>query len=155
MTRTKKAPKDTLETYTGHDRLWWMRFVQKRIAANSGPRGPNGHSPMLSYDWIGHVVATLFKTAFPKDGPAYDPNMRIAFLLTLVMGTWYSRVQHSKTFDPRRPKKIRRAAYESWRNSVTALLGSLISEHDDPLVFNGKPFYENPFDPKAKDGKYV
>jgi hypothetical protein len=154
VTKEKKPPKDALESYTGRDRRWWLRFVQRRIAKCSGPVQSDGHSRMTSYNWLGDVIVELVKT-LPKDGPAYDPNMRLAYLTAMVLGTWYSRVHHSKTFDPRRPKKIRRKAYESWRNAVLGLVGSLISEHDDPLVFNGKPYYENPYDPKATSGKFV
>lgn len=149
-----KKPKDALEAYTGHDRRWWMAFVQKRIASCMTPKHKDGHSRMTSYNWIADVTVEILKS-FPKDGPAYDPNMRLAYLSSLVLATWYSRVHHSKTFDPRRPKKIRQQSYETWRGNVLVLVGSLFSEYDDPFVFNGKPNYENPFDPKAKSGKFV
>lgn len=149
-----KPFKDQLEAMTGHDRLWWMWFVQKRIKACSGPKLADGHSRMTSYDWVNDVIGRLFKS-FPKDGPAYDPNMRIAYLMTYVFGVWYSRLHHGKTFDPRRPKKLRQQSYQSWHRGVMALIGAFTDESQDPLVFNGKPFYENPFDPKAKNGKFV
>jgi hypothetical protein len=152
--RKPKVSADALEAMTGHDRRWWMWFVQKRIAACSGPKEKDGHSRMTSYDWVGDVIRELFKS-FPKDGPAYDPNMRIAFLTTYVFGVWYTRLHHSKTFDPRRPKKIRQESYKSWHRSLNALFSAFTDESEDPFVFNGKPNYENPFDPKAKNGKFI
>src|SRR5258706_12689996 len=139
---------------TGHSRRWWIRFVEKRVAACSGPKWKDGHSRMTSYNWVGDVVMELFKS-FPKDGPMYDPNMRIAFLMTYVFGTWYTRLHHGKTFDPRRPKKIRQQSYNSWHRSLMMLIGSFTSEDEDPFMFNGIPNYENPFDPKTKNGKFV
>jgi hypothetical protein len=153
VAKKKPTPKDTLSAYTGHDALWWMRFVQKQIARCSGPVQKDGHSRMTSYDWVGRVIGELFKTAFPNEG-RYDPNMRIAYLTAFVLATWFSRVQHSKTFDPRRPKKDRQNAYVGWRTNVAALIDTLIDESRDPRVFNGIPLYENPFDPKTKSGKY-
>lgn len=129
-----------------------MRFVQKRIAARSGPVQKNGHAT-TSLDWVADVTNEITKS-FPKDRP-FDGNMRVAYLLAFVMGTWYSRVHHSKCFDPRRPVKIRREAYASWHRGVLALFAAMVNDEHDPVLFNGKPHYENPFDPKAKDGKFV
>ena len=152
--KEKKQPKDTLESYTGHDGVWWLRFVEKSIKKCMGPVQKDGHSRMTSYNWLNAVILELFKS-FPKDGPQYDGNMRIAFLTALVLGTWYSRVHHSKSFDPHRPKKIRQQSYASWRYAMLTLISSLIDEERDPRVFNGIPYSENPFDPKTKSGKFV
>ena len=152
--KEKKQPKDTLEAYTTHDGTWWLRFVEREIGKCMGPVQKDGHSRMTSYDWLNAVIGELFKTGFPKEG-RYDGNMRIAYLVSFVLGTWYARVHHSKAFDPHRPRKVRQDAYASWRSAVMNLVASLVDESRDPKVFNGIPFYENPFDPKTKSGKFV
>lgn len=150
--RVTKPPKDQLAALTGHDALWWMRFVQKRIGARSGPVQKDGHA-RSSLEWIADVVNEVVRT-FPTDKP-FDGNMRAAFVVSYVLGTWYSRVHHSKCFDPRRPKKLRQQVYASWRRGVVSMFESMLNEEHDPRIFNGIPLYENPFDPKAKSGKFV
>lgn len=89
---------------------------------------------------------------FPKS-EQYDGNMRMAATLSYVLGFWYSRLHRAKCYDPRRPVRLRKAAYFQRYSWALAMFNALLDESDDCDMFKQK--WETPFDPFPTDGYFV
>lgn len=156
----KKLTHDVLQRMTGRSRAYWFRRVQGLIAKHTTPgvhrfryRGKvSVHGETDEAAWMAALVAEVRRHA-PKSG-RYDGNMWIAAVVGLILSHWFIRIQRAKTMDPRRPKHFRRRAYASWVRFNGELLRVVFDESEDPRLLPGQR-WENPYDPRSKDGRFV
>lgn len=142
---------DLLFKLTNHDARYWFYEVQHLIETSHVGRKVKGHH-RNTLDWPAKLAKQVEKS-FPKDGPAFDGNMRMAVAMGLIMTTWYSRVHHAKAMDPNRPLNLRRQAYASWLNTAGWFNAIWIDERSDSMWMHQK--WNHPFWPGAKGGKFV
>ena len=100
------------------------------------------------------LVRLVRKHGMPKTGPQYDGNMRIACVLSYVLALWVLRLSRAKSYDPRRPVKLRQTAYFSRLGYANALFLAIMDESLDSTLFPGQR-WETPFDPYPTDGYFV
>lgn len=154
--RKKKAkrekPIDWLSASTGYDGKWWVAKVQALIVKHSRPTKDPWHGTTETARMLSDLVREVERTA-PKEG-RFDENMRAASVLSLALATWYLRVHRAKSYDPRRPVKLRKAAYFNRLGYATALFLAMEDESLDQEHFPGQR-WETPFDPYPTDGYFV
>lgn len=140
-----------LVALTGKDSVHWFRRVQALIVEAHVGKKVKGHhrNRMNWYVLLGREVLR----SFPQGGPAYDPNMRLAATMGLILTVWYARVHRAKLYDPNRPLQLRRDLYANWIESAMVYASVFIDERDDAIMMDQK--WNNPFWPGAKGGKFV
>jgi len=148
-----KAAPTFLVHNTGHDDVWWLRRVQRCIGHASTPP-PKGdvHGRTDVKTWVAELAMNV-ERAMPKHG-TYDGNMRMAAVLGHVLCLWYLRVHRSKSYDARRPVKLRRRATAQWLFFTTELMRIALDERPDAKVFPGQD-WDPPWNPRAINGKFV
>lgn len=137
----------------------WCVFIEQAIVrSQTGKKvlvktkdGSGMHS-QNTMSWIAEVISAIV-AEFPKKG-MYDPNMRLAARLGTILLVWYTRIHRAKTFDSRRPVKIRKESYESWIANVSYILTALLDDRTDAAVWGNQPWV-NPYLKGAKGGKFV
>ena len=156
--KKKAAPYDFLEGRTGDAVLIWIYEMQQAIARASGPariRGKyKGHSMTNPRKWIRDISERVIRTAGILKNKDRDENMGMASVLGIVLVAWYVRIQRAKAMDPRRPIKNRKAALLAVQSYVLEVNRAMFVESFDPILFPEQE-WENPWDPKARDGKFV
>ena len=154
--RRKKAkqtkPTDWLSASTGHDGKWWVAKVQTLIVKHSRSTRDPWHGTTRTARVIADLVREIERAA-PKK-VRYEVNMHMAMVLSLVLATWYLRVHRAKSYDPRRPVKLRQGAYFNRLGYATALFLATEDESLDQEHFPGQR-WETPFDPYPTDGYFV
>ncbi len=152
--KKKRQPKpiDWLAATTGHDGRWWVAKIQALITKHSRPTKDPRHGRTMTGKMIADLVREIEKTAPTKY--AFDGNMRMANILSLVLATWYLRVHRAKSYDPRRPVALRKQAYFSRLGYAMALFRAIEDESQDQEHFPGQR-WETPFDPYPTDGYFV
>ncbi len=141
-----------LESTTGRSAAWWMAGLQFAISSKSEKSDDPNHDendPEVFLKDVAHLVVT----SLPPDGN-YDPNMRVAAVMGVVLCLWKSRVHLSKTRDPNRPVQTRQKSYEQWVEFGQVLMSVVIDERDDPAYFPGQA-WDLPYGFDAKDGDFV
>jgi hypothetical protein len=98
-------------------------------------------------------VAALVVKSLPPDG-SYDPNMRAAAVMGVVLALWKTRLHLAKTRDPNRPVAGRISSYASWTEYAQVMMSVMIDERDDAAFFAGQK-WDLPFSVDAKDGEFV
>jgi hypothetical protein len=83
-----------------------------------------------------------------------DENMGLAAGLGMVLVVWYVRVQRAKAMDPRRPVKLRKMALSRGAAYVAEINKAMHDDSIDPISWPGQE-WENPWLPKARDGRFV
>ncbi len=141
-----------LESTTGRSAAWWMAACQNAISSKSEKSDDPNHDENDPEVFL-HDVAHLVTTSLPPDGN-YDPNMRVAAVMGVVLCLWKSRCHYSKTQDPHRPVSTRQKSYDQWAEWVGVLVSAVMDERDDPTYFPGQKF-EHPAAFDAKDGDFV
>ncbi len=126
--------------------------MQSLIADWSRPTKDPKHDTADVRSWI-WLLAKDVVTSFPKRGK-FDENMRAAAVLSLILATWFLRVKRAKCWDPRRPIRLRKQAYQQWLQYAQALALAVADERIDPVVFAGQK-WDSPFAPGAKDGTFI
>lgn len=129
----------------------WVKYVQRRIAARSRPSKDPDHDQTDTQAWLLDLVKRVERQM--GKGPG-DENMGIAARLSLILALWYSRIQLAKAHDPRRPLKLRRWAYQSWRVWALAMADAIHDQSADPAYFPDQHF-DPPHSPHAIDGTFV
>mgnify|MGYP001573328310 CR=1 FL=1 len=142
-----------IELMTAKDAKWWVAKVQTLIAKHSKPTKNPWHGTTKTGMVIAELTNEVQKT-FPRKGPAYDGNMRMASVLSYVLAVFYLRLHRAKSYDPRRPVKARQAAYWSRLHYATALFMAVVDESMDAEMFPGQN-WESPWDPRTTDGYFV
>lgn len=154
----KKAPIDYLDSRTGESTPVWILAVQRAIKDASTPprtRGKyKGHSSTKVLKWIYSIAGQVMTRARIAQRKDRDENMGMAATLGMILCVWYVRIHRAKAMDPRRPIKLRRAALLQANEYVAELARVLHDDTWDPLVFPTQE-WENPWHPKARDGKFV
>ena len=141
-----------LMSLTGHDSLYWFRRVQELIVASHVGRKVKGHH-RNKMDWFVKLGKEILAT-FPESGPPYDPNMRLAAAMGLILTVWQVRVHRAKLFDPNRPLNKRREIYAGWVDAAMIYASVFFDERDDAIFMPGQK-WNNPWWPGAKGGKFV
>jgi hypothetical protein len=147
----RMADQDLLQKLTGHDATYWFIEVQHLIETSHVGRKVKGHH-RNTLDWPAKLAKQV-EESFPKIGPAFDGNMRMAIAMGYIMTYWYARVHHAKAMDPNRPLNLRRDAYRAWLNSAGWFSMIWIDETRDKDLMHQK--WNHPFWPGAKGGKFV
>ena len=104
---------------SGKTRKWWVVEIQRLVSKHSKPTKDPWHGRTETLRAIVDLATTVQKT-FPKKG-SFDGNMRMAAILSYVLALWYNRLHRAKSYDPRRPVKVRQVAYENrlgWANAM-------------------------------------
>ena len=150
----KRLPKPTdwLSASTGHDARWWVAKIQGFIVKHTKPTKDPWHGRTATRRAMADLMREVERTR-PKTG-RYDENMRMASVLSLVLATWYLRVHRAKSYDPRRPVKLRKAAYFNRLGYAAAFFLAIEDESLDQEHFPGQK-WETPFDPYPTDGYFV
>ena len=102
---------------------------------------------------MAELVNLAQKHGMPKKG-TYDGNMRMASILSYVLALWVLRLIRAKSYDPRRPVRLRQAAYFHRLGYANALFLAITDESLDPKMFPGQR-WETPFDPYPTDGYFI
>lgn len=100
------------------------------------------------------LVKLVRKHGMPKKGPQYDGNMRMACVLSYVLALWVLRLIRAKSYDPRRPVRLRQAAHWSRLGYAQALFVAITDESLDVALFPGQN-WETPFSDHPTDGYFV
>lgn len=143
---------DWLSEKTGRSAAWWMSACQTAITSRAEKSDDLNHDDNDPELFL-HDVAHLVVTSLPKDGN-YDPNMRVAAVMGVVLVLWKSRVHYCKTQDPMRPVSSRQNSYDQWAEWTQVLISAVMDERDDPTYFPGQKF-EHPFSFDATDGEFI
>lgn len=109
---------------------------------------------MLSMQWVPEIAAQVASAVRAFGTGVYDPNMRTAFAVALVMAYWYARVHHAKISDPARPLQLRREVWYSWLASAQVMQSIWLDERFDAAIMPGQK-WNNPWWPGARGGKFV
>jgi hypothetical protein len=78
----------------------------------------------------------------------------MACILSYVLALWVLRLSRAKSYDPRRPVRLRQGAYWNRLGYAQALFMAIMDESLDPKLFPGQR-WETPFDPYPTDGYFV
>jgi hypothetical protein len=145
-----------LERATGKTILLWINRLQKEIGRASGPVRTHGkykgHSDTDNVLWGIRMVKTVASSLRKNKGK--DENMGLAAALGMILVAWYVRVQRAKAMDPKRPVELRKKALERGAAYVAEINKVMHDDSIDPIVWPGQE-WENPFHPKARDGRFV
>lgn len=129
-----------------------MAAVQQVLAREFKPSDDPNHSQNDTGKFLTDVADLVVKS-MPPDG-SYDPNMRAAAVMGVVLALWKSRVHLAKTRDPNRPVAGRISSYAQWEEYAQVLMSVVIDERDDAAFFPGQQ-WDLPFSVDAKDGEFV
>lgn len=143
---------DWLVKTTGRSAAWWMAACQNAIQSKSKPTDDPNHDENDPETFL-KDVAHLVCTSLPND-ETYDSNMRVAAVMSVVLGLWKARVHYAKTQDPNRPVVNRQKSYAGWVEWAHALTDALLDERDDPAYFPGQS-WDHPFTFQADDGEFI
>ena len=149
-----KASESWIESLTGKNATWWVSEIQRLITAHSYKTKNPWHKATRKEKVMMGLVKLVRKHGMPRAGPQYDGNMRIACILSYVLALWYLRLHRAKSYDPRRPVRLRRAAYWNRLGYAQAMFMAITDESLDPTLFPGQK-WETPFDPYPTDGFFV
>ena len=156
---TTAAPRqlDFIGQVTGKERGWWVAFIQGRITARAKRSKDPWHDQSDSQKVMNDVVAEIRRLIYDKakkEKRAFDSNMALAMGTSYVLAVWYLRLHRAKSYDPRRPVKLRQAAYWHRYAFARAIFDAIVDESQDPKYFPGQR-WESPFDPYPTDGYFV
>lgn len=143
-----------IESLTGKGGIWWVSEVQRLVTKHSRPTKNPWHGTTQTEKVMADLVKLVRKHGMPKKGPQYDGNMRMACILSYVLALWYLRLHRAKSYDPRRPVRLRQAAYFHRLGYANALFLAITDESRDQTFFPGQK-WETPFDPYPTDGYFV
>lgn len=143
-----------IESLTGKDAVWWVSEIQRLITRRSRPTKNPWHGTTQTEKVMADLVKLVQRHGMPKKGPQYDGNMRMACVLSYVLALWYLRLHRAKSYDPRRPIRVRQAAYFHRLGYANALFLAITDESLDATLFPGQR-WETPFDPYPTDGYFV
>ena len=146
-----KAPTSWIERVSGMPKTWWVHSVQSLITKHSRPTKNPWHGMTDSSKVVADLVKLVQKRAMPKKGRPYDENMRMAAILSYVLALWYLRLHRAKSYDSRRPVRLRQGAYWNRMDYCQALFRAMVDESEDQIYFPGQP-WETPFHPYPTDG---
>lgn len=139
--------------YTNHDEAYWVARVQRLIAENTTPL-ENGHGE-TNLEWI-RILVDEIENNLPPEGwdKPYDGNMRMAAILSAVLGLWFAQLSFAKTQDSNRPTYVRQEAYKKRLNWIKDFIMNLVDTSGAATYFMGQP-WQNPYDPNAKGGEFL
>ena len=142
-----KKPKTWLQTQTGKTDRWWLKRVGDLIAANSNHVTRVSDVAAWSKLLVEEVVE---RTEVP---PGSDGNMLHASVLGYLLTKWFVRLVRAKSYDPRRPVKVRRLMMRRLAGYCQEVTGFMVDESEDCVHFP-KQKWDPPFAPGAKDGRF-
>lgn len=140
-----------LKEVTNKDEAYWMSRIQSLISQHTVAK-EDGHGETDS-DWIKRLADEVVDN-LPQSGHPYDGNMRMAAILSSILGLWYSQVHQAKTFDAHRPTFERQQAYFARQTWALDFLKNLLDMSNGPIYFPGQP-WQFCFDPEAKGGDFL
>jgi hypothetical protein len=144
---------DWLAQRTGYDTTTWVLLVQDLIQARfvENPDDPD-HPFTDPREWMEELSQQIHRCSPQGDG--YDENIWHGQVMAMIVATWASRLARAKAMDPRRPVRLRRAAYRKWWEFTVNLEANLVDESLDPDMFPDQP-WESPWLKDATDGSFV
>lgn len=141
-----------LRDMTHQGRPYWISRVQTLIANNTQPDG-KGHGE-TDLKWIHELVDEVEKGLPPLGPIPYDGNMRMAAILSMILGTWYSQLHYAKTQDSHRPVFDRRMASIKRHAWIMSMIDHMTDTSGGATYFPGQP-WDSPWAPEAKNGEFV
>jgi hypothetical protein len=139
-----------LEDYTNHDDTYWVARIQRLIADNTVPR-EDGHGD-TDLKWIRNLIDEI-ENSLPPD-PTYDGNMRMASILSAVLGLWFVQVQNAKIHDPNRPTFTRQVASTSLLYWIRDFFLNCIDHSRHETHFPGQK-WSDPWDASDRGGSFL
>ena len=139
-----------IQEKTNRSEEYWVARVQALISENTKST-EDGHGE-TDEQWIHQLVDEIVSNLPPDE--TYDGNMRMAALLSYVLGLWYASVHLAKMFDSNRPTFVRQRAFQNLQDWKTAMFESMTDISKLPTYFMGQP-WQHPFDPEAKGGDFL
>lgn len=140
---------DWLEKETGYSLEWWFRFVQESVVKNSSPSEDPKHDETDTRKVI-EALTSLVCNCPPMSG-RYDENMRVAMLLSFILGSWFVKICKGKSLDPKRPLQDRARGYKRVSDFVGEFLRGCLDDRDLPLLLGQE--FELP-GPRGRDGSF-
>lgn len=131
---------------------YWLARVQELIRQASSPPAEGEVHGDTNSSWL-HLLVDEVVAGLPS-GEDYDSNMRLASVLSAILGLWYSQVHWAKTFDPNRPTHDRQRAYLARLEWVAFMSRAFVDHSIAPTAFPGQS-WSFPFDPEARGGDFV
>lgn len=144
-----------LKSRTGKDFRWWNLFVGNAIARHARKTKKSVHDEVDVPDWMGDFTEELDRRVsrlLPSN--KYDNNMAFAASASYVLMRWFVRLARAKSYDPRRPVKVRRKMMGRLTEYCREVVGFMVDESGDADNYP-KQEWDPPFAPGAKDGKYT
>ncbi len=142
-----------LRDMTHQGRPYWVSRVQTLIANNTKYNNETGHGE-TDTEWIHQLVDEVEKGLPPLGSTPYDGNMRMAAILSMVLGLWYSQVHFAKTQDSHRPLFDRRMAAIKRQAWIMSMIDHITDTSGCSTYFPGQP-WESPWSPEAKSGDFL
>lgn len=138
---------------TGKDSVYWVGWIQDYIVKWFEQEPDNPHPRCYPERWISDLAVAVVRCAEAREVHG-DENMGAAYVVSLILATWWSRLAHTKAYDPRRPIHLRRQALTIHAYGQSTLVAAILDERHDPEMFK-LPHWDNPYDPEATDGDFV
>jgi hypothetical protein len=138
-----------LEKSTGWTDEQWVDFIQRRIYDNTN--WETRDTDVIP--WLVDLINEVNDRSIGEPPRNFDENMRAASVLSVILGTWFARIQRAKAYDPNRPKNLRQKALRGWRKYCIVLMDIVADESKDHRMFPQE--WDAPFNPKAKSGDFV
>ncbi len=143
-----------LKSETGYGSVYWLDYVGQRIKKHSKPVKGSVHDTTDPEKWLKDLVHYFWGIMKTKDWQVRDENLACAATLSMILCLWFSRCARAKSYDKRRPIKLRKKAQERLITYWKAMLECFVDESRDPLMFPSQE-WESPYDPNATNGTYV
>lgn len=147
---------ELLTRFTGEDSVYWVDRVQEEVIRSIDREDSNQvHPECDEKQWlyaISEAVSDKMREMGEED--TYDSNMRVAWIVVVVLSTWVSRIQHAKAYDPNRPVDLRMKALSGHSSLMRAVIDALTDETRDVEYFPGQD-WNPPYGPQAFGGDFV
>lgn len=148
-----------LKARTGKDDKYWLNRIGVLIGKYSRPgKVSDGTGGIHDETDLGKWVADLSKEVESRiektvDMSHTDGNLAFAAVMGYLLVKWYVRIARAKSYDPRRRVKDRQKALKFMSYYCQELVGIMTDQSRDAEFFPSQ-LWDDPFSPKAKDGKY-
>lgn len=139
--------------------IHWAQRIEQLIPTVSTPPRKSGkykgHGSTNTLMWIDDLAREIQKDIHRcNKGIGYDENMALASHLGAALFLWYSLVHRAKSYDPHRPIKNRKEAYDQRTKKILELFVLVNDDWAMTEVFRDQ-FYDLPHSRFASNGDFV
>lgn len=160
---TKKVEIKDLEHllvfWTGEGKKFWLNWIGEKIGKYAtGPKVKikgNVHDTMKKgWRWLQDLSKEVWDRTVTRLPDGMDENILCARITGLILTLWTCRIIRAKSYDPRRPAKVRRTMMDRFVDTGRFLIECVADESLDHAYFPSQE-WDPPFPDSAKDGTYV